>query len=88
MIVIQTRMGRPRHHCERRNRQANRGRPIEILASSLTSGKFEPGFIDMTFEDITWRSAQEAYETAGLGPDEIDFAEVHDCFTIAEIFAY
>lgn len=61
------------------------GRPVEILASSLTSGKFEPGFIDMTFEDMTWRAAQEAYETAGLGPDEIDFAEVHDCFTIAEI---
>jgi benzoylsuccinyl-CoA thiolase BbsB subunit len=61
------------------------GRPIEILASSLTSGKFEPGFIDMTFEDITWRSAQEAYEKAGVGPNEIDFAEVHDCFTIAEI---
>jgi acetyl-CoA acetyltransferase len=56
------------------------GRPIEILASSLTSGKFEPGFIDMTFEDITWRSAQEAYETAGLGPDEIDFAR---CMTVS-----
>jgi acetyl-CoA acetyltransferase len=61
------------------------GRPVEIVTSSLTSGKFEPGFIDMTFEDISWRAAQEAYNVAGLGPDEIDFAEVHDCFTIAEI---
>lgn len=61
------------------------GRPIEVVAGSLTSGKFEPGFIDMTFEDITWRAAQEAYRLAGFGPDEIDFAEVHDCFTIAEI---
>jgi acetyl-CoA acetyltransferase len=61
------------------------GEPIEIVVSTLTSGKFEPGFIDMTFEDITSRAAQEAYERAGVGPDGIDFAEVHDCFTIAEI---
>ena len=61
------------------------GEPIEIVVSTLTSGKFEPRFIDMTFEDITSRAAQEAYEKAGIGPDGIDFAEVHDCFTIAEI---
>lgn len=61
------------------------GKPLEIVGSGLTSGKFEPGFIDMTFEDMTWRAAEEAYKMAGLGPNEIDFAEVHDCFTIAEI---
>ncbi len=34
------------------------------------------------------RSAGErAYATAGLGPQDIEFAEVHDCFTIAEIVA-
>jgi acetyl-CoA C-acetyltransferase len=33
-------------------------------------------------------AAQAAYKTAGVKPDEIDFAEVHDCFTIAEILAY
>ncbi|MFC2162599.1 thiolase domain-containing protein, partial [Candidatus Altiarchaeota archaeon] len=27
------------------------------------------------------------YEMAGKKPDDIDFAEVHDCFTIAEIMA-
>lgn len=30
-------------------------------------------------------SAQRAYAMAGLGPEKIDLAEVHDCFTIAEI---
>jgi len=61
------------------------GRPVRIIGSGLTSGKFEPGFIDMTFEDMTNRAAMAAYEDAGFGPEDIDFAEVHDCFTIAEV---
>lgn len=43
-------------------------------------------------EDITTfaavrRSAERAYKMAGLGADDIEFAEVHDCFTIAELVA-
>jgi len=33
-------------------------------------------------------AARQAYEMAGLGPQDIDVAEVHDCFTISEILAY
>lgn len=33
-------------------------------------------------------AAQRAYEAAGITPSQLDFAEVHDCFTIAEIMAY
>jgi len=33
-------------------------------------------------------AAEGAYKAAGVTPDQIDFAEVHDCFTIAEILAY
>lgn len=36
----------------------------------------------------TRKAAAEAYKQAGITPGEIDFAEVHDCFTIAEIMAY
>ena len=61
------------------------GRPVEVVASALTSGKFEPGYIDMTFEEMTHRAALEAYHQAGIGPEDVDFAEVHDCFTIAEV---
>jgi acetyl-CoA C-acetyltransferase len=33
-------------------------------------------------------AAQQAYRMAGIGPGEIDLAEVHDCFTITELMAY
>jgi acetyl-CoA C-acetyltransferase len=33
-------------------------------------------------------ASQRAYKAAGITPDQVDFAEVHDCFTIAEIMAY
>jgi acetyl-CoA C-acetyltransferase len=34
------------------------------------------------------RAAETAYERAGYGPDDLDFAEVHDCFAVAELAAY
>jgi len=37
---------------------------------------------------VAVEAAQKAYKMAGVGPKEIDVAEVHDCFTIAEIMAY
>jgi acetyl-CoA C-acetyltransferase len=33
-------------------------------------------------------AAEQAYKMAGIGPKDVDVAEVHDCFTIAEILAY
>jgi acetyl-CoA C-acetyltransferase len=33
-------------------------------------------------------AARQAYEMAGVGATDVDVAEVHDCFTIAEIMAY
>jgi len=35
----------------------------------------------------TVEAARTAYKRAGIGPEDIDLAEVHDCFTIAEIMA-
>jgi len=33
-------------------------------------------------------AAEQAYKMAGVGPKDINVAEVHDCFTIAEVLAY
>jgi acetyl-CoA C-acetyltransferase len=42
---------------------------------------------DITEFPAVRSAAAQAYEMAGLGPGDIGFAEVHDCFTIAEIVA-
>lgn len=63
-------------------------KPIRIAASHLTSGLFMPGFRDMTSPEITVRCAKETYELAGIGPEDIDVAEVHDAFSIAEVLYY
>ncbi|MGD9900851.1 MAG: thiolase domain-containing protein, partial [Calditrichaceae bacterium] len=40
---------------------------------------------DLTKLNATVKAAEAAYKMAGLNPGKIDVAEVHDCFTIAEI---
>ncbi len=43
------------------------------------------GFTGLT---VAQEAARQAYAMAGVGPKDIDVAEVHDCFTIAEMMAY
>jgi acetyl-CoA C-acetyltransferase len=38
--------------------------------------------------DASVKAAKMAYDVAGVTPEEVDVATVHDCFTIAEIMAY
>ncbi len=37
---------------------------------------------------VARKASEQAYAMAGIGPKDIDVAEVHDCFTIAELMAY
>jgi acetyl-CoA C-acetyltransferase len=43
---------------------------------------------DMTTFPATVRAAKAAYSMAGIGPGDIDVAEVHDCFTTVEMISY
>lgn len=43
---------------------------------------------DMTRLTAAGRAAGAAYKMAGVGPESLHLAEVHDCFTVAELIAY
>lgn len=65
------------------------GRPaMRIRASVLHSGEVAWGFRDMLRPEITYDSAREAYETAGIAASDLDVIELHDAFTIAELVYY
>ena len=61
--------------------------PIHVAASVQVSGTY-PDDRSYTFFDTDVRAAEAAYRMAGLGPEDIDLAEVHDCFSVAEIVHY
>jgi acetyl-CoA acetyltransferase len=61
------------------------GGAVRLAASALRTGAVEAEPGSMAFEPLTRRTAWDAYERAGVGPGEIDLAEVHDCFSIAEV---
>jgi acetyl-CoA acetyltransferase len=49
---------------------------------------FEDSMIKMVGYDMAAAAARDAYEKAGLGPDDVDVVELHDCFTANEILTY
>ena len=57
---------------------------IYVAAAALQSGTYE-STRNIAVNEIEKRASREAYEWAGIGPEDLDFAEVHDCFPIAEI---
>ena len=64
-------------------------RAVKVRASVLTSDPWQER--DLVMPDVntcTRRAAAAAYEMAGLGPDEVDLVELHDCFATAEILHY
>jgi acetyl-CoA C-acetyltransferase len=63
--------------------------PIWIMGmGAATDTMTMSGRKSVTGLNCAQNAARQAYAMAGIGPQDIDVAEVHDCFTISEILAY
>jgi acetyl-CoA acetyltransferase len=74
---------------EKKARELGMGRAVRVKASVLTSDPFTDR--DLVMPDVntcTRLAAKQAYEAAGVGPEDIDLVELHDCFATAEILHY
>lgn len=66
-----------------------RKRAIKISASVLTSDPWvESGQVQPDVNTLTRNAADAAYEQAGIGPQDLDLVELHDCFATAELIHY
>lgn len=64
-------------------------KPVWILGLGAASDTVNTAGRDLfTGLSVAIEAGKQAYEMAGVGPEDIDVAEVHDCFTIAEMMAY
>lgn len=65
------------------------GRAVKVRASVLASDPWQER--DLVMPDVnscTRLAAKTAYEQAGVGPEDLDLVELHDCFATAEILHY
>jgi acetyl-CoA C-acetyltransferase len=74
---------------EEKVKELNVETPIWVAGIGYSSGTANlskrPDFVGL---EASVLASQRAYKTAHITPDQLDLAEVHDCFTIAEIMAY
>jgi len=64
-------------------------RAVKVTASILTSDPYEEACqVLPNVNTLTRNAANQAYEQAGVGPDDLDLVELHDCFATAELVHY
>ena len=64
-------------------------RAVKISASVMATDPWvESGQVQPDVNTVTRNAADQAYEQAGIGPDELDLVELHDCFATAELLHY
>jgi acetyl-CoA acyltransferase len=69
--------------------QEQQKRAVRIAASVLTTDPWEEACqILPNVNTLTRNAARQAYEQAGVGPDDLDLVELHDCFATAELVHY
>ncbi len=74
---------------EKKAKELGMARAVKVRASALTSDPYQER--DLVMPDVntcTRKAAKEAYEMAGVGPEDIDLVELHDCFATAEMLHY
>jgi acetyl-CoA acetyltransferase len=74
---------------EKKARELGMGRMVKVSASVMTSDAFTDR--DLVMPDVntcTRQAAAKAYEMAGIGAEDLDLVELHDCFATAEILHY
>jgi len=64
-------------------------RSVKVRASALTSDPYTEHNLTMPdFNTCTKNAADQAYTMAGVGPEDLDLIELHDCFASAELMHY
>ena len=74
---------------EKKAKELGMERAVKVKASILSSDPYQER--DLVMPDVntcTRKAAKEAYEMAGVGPEDIDLVELHDCFATAEMLHY
>ena len=65
--------------------------PVRIVAQALTTDELEDfgqGALGMIGVGMSTRAAAKVYEEAGVGPQDVDVIELHDCFSTNELITY
>ncbi|MDK1025247.1 MAG: thiolase family protein [Gammaproteobacteria bacterium] len=74
---------------EKKAKEMGMGRAVRVRASVLTSDPFtDRDLIMPDVNECTRRAVAQAYEMAGIGAEDVDLVELHDCFATAEILHY
>ncbi len=71
-------------------RKHGANRSVSILAQAMATDTLASGRnpIDLVGADMTRSAAQQVYDQAGIGPEDVTVLELHDCFTSNEVTTY
>ena len=73
----------------RRSLPEQQRRAVKVSASILTTDPWEEACqVLPNVNTLTRNAAEQAYEQAGVGPEDLDLVELHDCFATAELVHY
>ena len=74
---------------EKKAKELGMERAVKVRASAMASDPYTDR--DLVMPDVnacTRLAAEQAYEMAGVGPEDINLVELHDCFATAEMLHY